>query len=44
MFGESFAIVLWNPNIGDIHPLAKKYVDEDIDMVDEDGTTRLLLG
>lgn len=37
MFGESFAIVLWNPNIGDIHPLAKKYVDEDIDMVDEEG-------
>jgi hypothetical protein len=37
MFGEAFAIVLWNPNMGDIHPLAKKYVDEDIDMVDEDG-------
>jgi hypothetical protein len=37
MFGESFAIVMWNPQIGDIHPLAKKYVDEDIDMVDEDG-------
>ena len=37
MFGESFAIVMWNPNIGDIHPLAKKYVDEDIEMVDEDG-------
>ena len=37
MFGESFAIVMWNPQIGDIHPLAKKYVDEDIEMVDEDG-------
>ena len=37
IFGESFAIVLWNPNIGDIHPLAKKYVDEDLDMVDDEG-------
>lgn len=37
MFGESFAIVMWNPQKGDIHPLAKKYMDEDIDMVDEDG-------
>jgi len=37
MFGESFGVVLWNSNIGDIHPLAKKYVDEDIDMVDDEG-------
>lgn len=37
IFGESFAIVMWNPQKGDIHPLAKKYVDEDIDMVDEEG-------
>lgn len=37
MFGEAFAIVMWNPQMGDIHPIAKKYVDEDIDMVDEDG-------
>ena len=37
MFGEAFAIVMWNPHIGDIHPLARKYVDEDIDMVDEEG-------
>ena len=37
MFGESFAIVMWNPQMGDIHPLAKKYVDEDIDMVDDEG-------
>lgn len=37
MFGETFAIVMWNPNIGDIHPLAKKYVDEDIDMIDDEG-------
>lgn len=37
LFGESFTIVMWNPNIGDIHPLARKYIDEDIDMVDEEG-------
>lgn len=37
LFGESFAIVMWNPQMGDIHPLAKKYIDEDIDMVDEEG-------
>ena len=37
MFGESFAIVMWNAQIGDIHPLAKKYIDEDIDMVDDEG-------
>ena len=37
LFGEAFAIIMWNPQIGDIHPLAKKYVDEDIDMVDEEG-------
>lgn len=37
MFGESFAIVMWNPQIGDIHPLAKKYVDEDVDLVDDEG-------
>jgi len=37
IFGEAFAIVMWNPNIGDIHPLAKKYIDDDIDMLDEDG-------
>jgi hypothetical protein len=39
LFGESFTIVMWNPNIGDIHPLARKYIDEDIDMVDNDGKT-----
>ncbi len=37
MFGESFAVVVWNSNIGDIHPLAKQYVDEDIDLLDEEG-------
>lgn len=44
IFGESFAILLWNPNIGDIHPLAKKYVDDDIDMVDEEGNPVTTLG
>lgn len=39
MFGESFAIVMWNAQLGDIHPLAKKYIDEDIDMVDEEGNS-----
>jgi hypothetical protein len=37
IFGESFCIPMWNSQIGDIHPLAKKYIDEDIDMVDEEG-------
>jgi hypothetical protein len=37
IFGEAFAIVLWNPQKGDIHPLAKKYMDEDLDMVDDEG-------
>ena len=37
LFGEAFAIVLWDANAGDIHPLAKKYLDDDIDMVDEEG-------
>jgi hypothetical protein len=37
MFGESFAVVMWNPEIGDIHPLSKKYADEDLDLLDEEG-------
>lgn len=37
LFGESFVIPLWNPNIGDIHPMAKEYMDEDLDLLDEDG-------
>lgn len=37
MFGEAFAIVMWNPSIGDIHPLAKEYIDDDLDLVDEEG-------
>lgn len=37
IFGESFCIVMWDPNVGDIHPLAKKYIDEDIEILDEEG-------
>jgi hypothetical protein len=37
IFGECFIIPLWNPNIGDLHPLAKKYINEDVDMVDDEG-------
>jgi len=37
MFGESFTIVMWNPHKGDIHPIAKKYMDEELEMVDEEG-------
>jgi len=38
MFGESFAIVMWNPQKGDIHPTARKYQEEELGMVDEDGS------
>lgn len=38
-FGEAFCIVMWNPDMGTLHPAAKKYVDEDIDMLDEEGDT-----
>jgi hypothetical protein len=37
VFGESFCIVMWNPNIGDIHPLAKEHKAEEMDMLDENG-------
>ncbi len=37
IFGEAFVFVMWNPQIGDIHPLAKKYVDDELDLVDEEG-------
>jgi hypothetical protein len=37
IFGEAFAIPRWNADIGDLHPDAKKYVDEDLDLLDEDG-------
>jgi hypothetical protein len=39
LFGEAFCIIMWNPRIGDIHPFAKKYIEEDIDMVDASGKT-----
>lgn len=37
VFGEAFVIPMWNPNKGSIHPLAKKYIDEDIELLDEEG-------
>lgn len=37
IFGEAFCIVVWNPDAGDIHPLAKKYIDEEIEVLDESG-------
>lgn len=39
LFGESFAIVMWNPNKGDLHPLAKEKIDEDVDYLDAEGKT-----
>lgn len=44
VFGEAFVIPMWNPNIGDIHPLAKKYIDDDLDLVDEEGNVVTDLG
>lgn len=35
IFGESFGIPMWNPNIGDLHPMAKRFIDEDLGLVDE---------
>ncbi|MFI5343569.1 MAG: hypothetical protein ACHQUC_05040 [Chlamydiales bacterium] len=37
MYGEAFCVVMWNPMIGDIHPMAQKYIDDDLDLVDEEG-------
>lgn len=36
-FGESFVIPMWNPNIGDIHPMSRKYMDGELDLLDENG-------
>lgn len=44
IFGESFAIIMWNSQIGDIHPLAKKYIDEDVDLLDAEGNVVTDLG
>ena len=37
VFGESFVIPVWNPEKGEIHPLAKGIEEDEIDMLDEDG-------
>lgn len=44
IFGEAFVVVMWNPRIGDIHPMAKKYINEDLDLVDEEGNPIIGLG
>lgn len=35
LFGESFAIVMWDKNAGDLHPDVRDLMDEDIDLLDE---------
>lgn len=37
IFGECFVFPRWNPDKGDLHPLAKEYIKADIDLVDEEG-------
>ena len=37
IFGEAFVIPIWNPDIGDIHPVAKDLEEEEVDLLDEDG-------
>lgn len=39
VFGEAYAVVMWNPQKGDLHPFAKEYINEDIDYLDEEGKT-----
>lgn len=39
IYGESYAIVMWNPQKGDLHPDAKENNVEDMDYLDEDGQT-----
>ena len=44
LFGEAYVIVMWNPQKGDFHPLSKEYVDEDLDLLDEEGNQITDLG
>lgn len=37
VFGECFVVPRWNPEKGDLHPLAKEYIEADLDLVDEEG-------
>jgi len=37
IFGESFCIPVWDADIGDLHPDAKKYIDDDLDLLDDEG-------
>lgn len=44
VFGECYVIPMWNPQAGDFHPMSKEYVDEDLDLVDEEGSQITDLG
>ena len=44
LFGEAYVIVMWNPQKGAFHPLSKEYVDEDLDLLDEEGNQITDLG
>jgi hypothetical protein len=37
IFGEAFVIPIWNPDKGDIHPIAKDLEEDEIDLLDDDG-------
>ena len=37
VFGEAFVVPVWNPEKGDVHPLAKGLEEDEIPMLDEDG-------
>lgn len=37
LFGESFVIPVWDPDKGDIHPLAKDIDEKEVDLVDDEG-------
>lgn len=44
VFGEAYAIVMWNPQKGDLHKYAKESLDDDVYYLDEDGETVDTLG
>jgi len=44
VFGESYVIVMWNPNKGDLHKYAKDTLEEDVYYLDEEGKTVDTLG
>lgn len=44
VFGESYAIVMWNPQKGDLNKYAKEYINDDVDYLDEEGKNIESLG